>query len=163
MNREAKKKPLNQSRRMKEMMEQKPKKERGVMPPPSRGHKDERREKRQDTKRNLREHTSMDRNYIASELLLAAKEMTWAETGNRNSLIAKEMFNEHTRTAAVNVSKDMKELQAHLSQAGDIFARLLNKNNIEEVSEKIDRAKLQSIWNVVTRATQDVRGIKVNR
>lgn len=147
MNREAKKKPLNQSRRMKEMMEQKPKKERGVMPPPSRGHKDERREKRQDTKRNLREHTSMDRNYIASELLLAAK----------------EMFNEHTRTAAVNVSKDMKELQAHLSQAGDIFARLLNKNNIEEVSEKIDRAKLQSIWNVVTRATQDVRGIKVNR
>jgi hypothetical protein len=55
--RKNKKKPLNQERRMKQMLEKEPEKTRGKMPPPSRGHKDKRREKRQDTKRNLRDQT----------------------------------------------------------------------------------------------------------
>jgi len=77
MNRESKKKrPLNQERRLKQTLEREPDKTRGMPVPPSRGHKDKRRDKRQDTKRKMREHTSMDRNYIASELVTAAKEMT---------------------------------------------------------------------------------------
>jgi hypothetical protein len=81
-------KPLNQERRIKETLQKEPEKPRGVMPPPTIRHKDKRQEKRQDTKSKLKEYTSMDRNFIASELLKAAKEMT----GSSFSGASEEVF-----------------------------------------------------------------------
>ena len=75
MKSEAKSKPLNQERRIKQTLQKEPEKPRGVMPPPTIRHKDKRDEKRQDTKKDLKKYTGMDRDFIASELLIAAKEM----------------------------------------------------------------------------------------
>jgi hypothetical protein len=49
-----KRKPLNQERRLKQMLEQEPEKKRGVMPPPTIRHKDKRKKNRQDEKSKLR-------------------------------------------------------------------------------------------------------------
>jgi hypothetical protein len=106
--RRSKKKPLNQQRRMKQMLEKEETKQRGKMPPPTKRHKDKRREKRQDTKRKMRDYTSMDRNYIANELLKAAKEMM------AHNLVG------HSRSAASAkaIGKYFK-LEKHLKQNGD--------------------------------------------
>ena len=91
-----KKKPLNQERRMKKLMEKKPKKERGE-PIPSGGYWDEGRkkpkQKRQDSKSKLRkeyvgsrqqDRNKMDRNKIASELVKIAKELMVIRTAALN-------------------------------------------------------------------------------
>lgn len=71
-----KKKPLNQERRMKQLMEKKPKKERGE-PIPSGGYWDEGRkkpkQKRQDTKKNLKRYIGSECQEIASSLSRLAK------------------------------------------------------------------------------------------
>ena len=97
------KKPLNQSRRMKQMMEKEETKQRGQMPPPTVRHKDKRREKRQDTKRKLKDYTGSERQQVAAELTALAREMVG-----------------HSRSAASAkaIGKYFK-LEKHLKQNGD--------------------------------------------
>jgi len=64
------KKPMNQERRIKEMMNREPKKPRGEPIPQGARHKDKRDEKRQDTKRKMKEYTSAER-----DLLVLAREL----------------------------------------------------------------------------------------
>jgi hypothetical protein len=157
-----KKRPLNQERRMKKMLKKKDLKTRGAPIPPRQVHKDKRKKRKDrgsDKAKLRKEHVGMDRNFIASELVKAAKTVLgYSETVEDFLLDAQDILYTH-KSAERYRGKDAYVIMSR----GDIrkLGRALREVTYIAENRKIDKLAKKAFDIVNKRPEHHPGGWKV--